>query len=204
MDKTANSTFSSRSNAKRAAEKLVAAGTAPAVDYGIKERQDGRFEIKWKTTPVPTGVSEPPASTRSEPGRAGIDRQAVAVAGVANDDAIETGNHPGRGGRRPGTRSGRGSRARGVSEAAVDRRVGTARLSRHSRAAAPRQAARKRAAVEQDEAARRGRRTRRHADQAARHLARQPSLPEALRRTGRVGRGRRLGRSGRVRVQRRQ
>ena len=67
MDKTANSTFSSRSNAKRAAEKLVAAGTAPAVDYGIKERQDGRFEIKWKTTPVPTGVSEPPASTVLSP-----------------------------------------------------------------------------------------------------------------------------------------
>ena len=64
MDKTANSTFSSRSNAKRADEKLLAAGTAPAVDYGIKERQDGRFEIKWKTTRVPTaGVSEPPAST---------------------------------------------------------------------------------------------------------------------------------------------
>jgi hypothetical protein len=63
MDKTANSTFSSRSNAKRAAEKLLAAGTAPAVDYGINERQDGRFEIKWKTTPVSTGVSEPPAST---------------------------------------------------------------------------------------------------------------------------------------------
>jgi hypothetical protein len=67
MDKTANSTFSSRSNAKRAAEKLLAAGTAPAVDYGIKERQDGRFEIKWKTTPVPTGASEPPASTVLSP-----------------------------------------------------------------------------------------------------------------------------------------
>jgi hypothetical protein len=40
---------------------LLAAGTAPAVDYGIRERQDGRFEIKWKTTPVPTGGE--PAST---------------------------------------------------------------------------------------------------------------------------------------------
>jgi hypothetical protein len=73
MDKTADSTFSSRS-AKHAAEKLLAAGTAPAVDYGIEERQDARFEIKWKTTPVPTGASEPPASTdlsRGEPASTG-------------------------------------------------------------------------------------------------------------------------------------
>ena len=49
-----------RSNAKRAAEKLLTAGTAPAADYRIKERRDGRFEITWKTTLVPTGASEPP------------------------------------------------------------------------------------------------------------------------------------------------
>jgi hypothetical protein len=52
---------------RSAAEKLLAAGAAPAVDYGIKERQDGRFEIKWKTTPVPTGASKPPASTDLSP-----------------------------------------------------------------------------------------------------------------------------------------
>jgi len=47
MDDTAS--FSSRSNAKRAAEKMIANGAAPAVDYGFKPRDDGRFEIVWKT-----------------------------------------------------------------------------------------------------------------------------------------------------------
>jgi hypothetical protein len=47
MDDTASS-FSTRSNAKRAAEQMIAKGTAPAVDYGIKPRDDGRFEIVWK------------------------------------------------------------------------------------------------------------------------------------------------------------
>jgi hypothetical protein len=39
MDTTA--TFSNRSNAKRAAEKMIANGTAPAVDYRFKTRDDG-------------------------------------------------------------------------------------------------------------------------------------------------------------------
>src|SRR5215472_3562514 len=34
-----------RSNAKRAAEKMITDGTAPAIDYGIKPREDGRFEM---------------------------------------------------------------------------------------------------------------------------------------------------------------
>ena len=41
MDATA-SNFSNRSNAKRAAEKMIAKGTAPTVDYGIKPSDDGR------------------------------------------------------------------------------------------------------------------------------------------------------------------
>jgi hypothetical protein len=41
--------FSSRSNAKRAAEKAIADGTAPSVDYGIKPTDEGRFEIVWKS-----------------------------------------------------------------------------------------------------------------------------------------------------------
>jgi hypothetical protein len=86
MDKTASSTFSSRSTAKRAAEKLLAAGTAPAVDYGIKERQDGRFEIKWKTTPVPTGASKPPANTDLSPGEPASTGAPV----PPTTDAIET------------------------------------------------------------------------------------------------------------------
>ena len=28
---------------------MIAKGTAPAVDYGIRARDDGRFEIVWKT-----------------------------------------------------------------------------------------------------------------------------------------------------------
>src|SRR5262245_40189036 len=48
MDTNANS-YSNRGNARRAAEAMINNGTAPAVDYGIKPRDDGRFEIVWKT-----------------------------------------------------------------------------------------------------------------------------------------------------------
>jgi hypothetical protein len=51
MDTTASS-FTARNNAKRAAEKMIANGKAPAVDYGIRPRDDGRFEIVWKTVPT--------------------------------------------------------------------------------------------------------------------------------------------------------
>ena len=57
MDATA-SNFSNRSNAKRAAEKMIAKGTAPAVDYGIKPSDDGRFEIVWKTALTTAEFSE--------------------------------------------------------------------------------------------------------------------------------------------------
>jgi hypothetical protein len=62
MDDTAlSATFSSRGNAKRAAEKMITAGTAPAIDYGIRPRDDGRFEIVWKTAEAkasPTSTDE--------------------------------------------------------------------------------------------------------------------------------------------------
>src|ERR1700731_4760155 len=41
--------FTLRKNAKRAAEAMIRKGIAPAVDYGIKLSDDGRFEIVWKT-----------------------------------------------------------------------------------------------------------------------------------------------------------
>jgi hypothetical protein len=64
MDDTAS--FSSRGNAKRAAEKMIANGTAPAVDYGFKTRDDGRFEIVWKTAPaVAAGDADPFARIRA-------------------------------------------------------------------------------------------------------------------------------------------
>src|ERR1700758_1999926 len=44
--------FSNRSNAKRAAEAKLANGTAPAAEYELRTRDDGRAEIVWKTTPV--------------------------------------------------------------------------------------------------------------------------------------------------------
>jgi hypothetical protein len=47
MDSTASS-FTLRKNAKRAAEAMIRKGTSPAVDYGIKPSDNGRFEIVWK------------------------------------------------------------------------------------------------------------------------------------------------------------
>jgi hypothetical protein len=62
MDTTA--TFSNRSNAKRAAEKMIANGTAPAVDYGFKTHEDGRFEIAWQTAAA-AGDADPFARIRA-------------------------------------------------------------------------------------------------------------------------------------------
>src|SRR5204862_1508179 len=48
-----------RKNAKRAAEAMIRKGTAPAVDFGIKPSDNGRFEIVWKigkAAPTPDGV----------------------------------------------------------------------------------------------------------------------------------------------------
>ena len=47
MDTTA-SRFTLRKNAQRAARTMIRKGTAPAVDYGIKPSDDGRFKIVWK------------------------------------------------------------------------------------------------------------------------------------------------------------
>ena len=61
MDTTASS-FTARNNAKRAAEKMIANGKAPAANYGIRPRDDGRFEIVWKTAPT-TGEVEAEIAT---------------------------------------------------------------------------------------------------------------------------------------------
>ena len=61
MDTTASS-FTARNNAKRTAEKMIANGKAPAVNYGIRPRDDGRFEIVWKTAPT-TGEVEAEIAT---------------------------------------------------------------------------------------------------------------------------------------------
>src|ERR1700730_8786163 len=57
MDTTASS-FSTRSNAKRAAEQMIAKGVAPAVDYGIERRDNGRFETVWKTALTSVAFAE--------------------------------------------------------------------------------------------------------------------------------------------------
>ena len=57
MDTTASS-FTLRKNAKRAAEAMIRNGTAPAVDYGIKPSDDGRFEIVWKSAKTASTTDE--------------------------------------------------------------------------------------------------------------------------------------------------
>jgi hypothetical protein len=52
MDTTASS-FTLPKNAKRAAEAMIRKGIAPAVDYGIKLSDDGRFEIESGANSTP-------------------------------------------------------------------------------------------------------------------------------------------------------
>jgi hypothetical protein len=102
MDTTASS-FTARNNAKRAAEKMIANGKAPAVDYGIRPRDDGRFEIVWKTVPT-TGEVETEiaaAATAAEDGHYSTNpRLSVnedpsdAPPNAGAEEAAATGNEP--------------------------------------------------------------------------------------------------------------
>jgi len=65
MDTTASS-FTAHKNAKRAAEKLIADGRAPAIEYGIRHRDDGRFAIVWKKAPTVGGVDAEIAMATTE------------------------------------------------------------------------------------------------------------------------------------------
>ena len=89
MDTTASS-FTARNNAKRAAEKMIANGKAPAVDYSIRPRDDGRFEIVWKTAPT-TGEVEAEIATAASANEAPSD--APPNAG-AEEAAAATGHEP--------------------------------------------------------------------------------------------------------------
>jgi hypothetical protein len=73
MDTTAFS-FTLRKNAKRSAEAMIRKGTAPAVDYGIKPGDDGRFEIVWKTTKTAPTTDE----VETEIAKTSADRPAAA------------------------------------------------------------------------------------------------------------------------------
>jgi hypothetical protein len=96
MDSTASS-FTLRKNAKRAAEAMIRKGTAPAVDYGIKSNNDGRFEIVWKsattastTDDVETEIAEGPGyqTAAASPTEAAL-QPARAVTEPATTDAAQ-------------------------------------------------------------------------------------------------------------------
>jgi hypothetical protein len=98
MDNTAPcSTFSTRSNARRAAEKMITAGIAPAVDYGIKPRDDGRFEIVWKTgngTPATTGEIETEITTATAAESSAATSEPALPAAPAATEAAEAAAAP--------------------------------------------------------------------------------------------------------------
>src|SRR3984893_2307130 len=89
MDTNASS-FTARKNAKRAAEKMIANGKALAVDYGIRPRDDGRFEIVWKNAPT---ICEVEASTTPRLSVNEDPSYAPPNAG-AEEAAAATGNEP--------------------------------------------------------------------------------------------------------------
>jgi pyruvate/2-oxoglutarate dehydrogenase complex dihydrolipoamide acyltransferase (E2) component len=67
----AATTFTDRSNAKRAAKRLLDAGRAPAVDFDIQPTEDGRFAIHWDTTAaVETEIAAASAAADSPPAAA--------------------------------------------------------------------------------------------------------------------------------------
>src|SRR5580693_8635215 len=86
---TIASSFTARNNAKRAAEKMIANGKAPAVDYGIRPRDDGRFEIVWKTAPT---IGEVEASTN--PRLSVNEDPSYAPPNAGAEEAAATGNEP--------------------------------------------------------------------------------------------------------------
>lgn len=66
MDDTS---FSLRHNAKRAAERMIEAGTAPSIDFGIRTLDSGRFEIAWRTGLIePEAEAEYPGSFEDDDG----------------------------------------------------------------------------------------------------------------------------------------
>ena len=66
---------------KRAAEAMIRKGTAPAVDYGIKPSDDGRFEIVWKSAKTAPTTDE----VETEIAEAPVDQPAAALPTEANN-----------------------------------------------------------------------------------------------------------------------
>jgi hypothetical protein len=79
--------YTARKNAKRAAEKMIADGKAPAVDYAIRPRDDGRFEIIWKVTKAAPTTEEVEAelTAATETVTGGTAPETVAEPAVTSD-----------------------------------------------------------------------------------------------------------------------
>src|SRR5580704_16566783 len=83
---------------------MIANGKAPAVNYGIRPRDDGRFEIVWKTAPTTgeVGAEIATAATAAEDGHyntnprfsANEDPSDAPPNAGAEEAAAATGNEP--------------------------------------------------------------------------------------------------------------
>jgi hypothetical protein len=62
----ATQTYSDRSNARKAALRLMTAGKAPATSFDIDKEDDGRFEVIWNIIETPAQPAEAPAETPAE------------------------------------------------------------------------------------------------------------------------------------------
>jgi hypothetical protein len=89
MDITGSS-FTLRKNAKRAAEAMIRKGTAPAVDYGIKPSDNGRFEIVWKIAKTAPTTDE----VEIQIANASADRPAAASPTEAAPHPVSTATEP--------------------------------------------------------------------------------------------------------------
>jgi hypothetical protein len=221
MDNTAPcSTFSTRSNARRAAEKMdhsrhraggrlrhqAARRWAVRDRLEDRERDPGHGEIQ---TEITTATAAEPSAATSEPAlpAAPAATEAAEAAAAPEQPAAEAEAAPEP---TPAAAAPIGAESEPAPQGDQDPEVAAfetprliAELERRGyRTTQARQRRTQRPPAEQGGGARRGRSARRHANQAGRRLARQPSLPEALRQAGRTGRGHRLGRSGRLRAQR--
>lgn len=82
--------YTTKFAAKRAAEKMIAAGKASAADYGFRQTADGRFEINWKkaapAAKAPTERAAQPAKSNGA-GAAPKASRVTAKAAVAREAA---------------------------------------------------------------------------------------------------------------------
>lgn len=89
----ASTRFTTRSNAKRAAERAIVTGAAPSIDYGIRASEDGKFEILWRTgdgskttKAIETEIADATADAEP-PAAAAIDDETPAPANAAAQQA---------------------------------------------------------------------------------------------------------------------